>query len=79
MDNQVIYQFMRNQDETVFLSLRNYKNRHYLDLRVFFQSKDSPDMRPTKKGLTLGIEYLAELKKGILVCEKQLASLKTES
>ncbi len=72
MDNQVLYQFMRNQDETVYISLRDYKNKKYLDLRVFFQPKDSEDLRPTRKGLTLGVEHLAELKKGISICEKQL-------
>ena len=79
MDNQVLYQFMRNQDETIFISLCHYKNKRYLDLRVFFQPKDSPDLRPTKKGLTLGVEHLSELKKGISACEKQLQTLKTES
>lgn len=80
MDNQeVLYQFNRNQDETVYFSLCNYKDKKYLDLRVFFQPKDSEDMKPTRKGLTLGVEYLSELKKGISICEKQLQSLKTES
>ena len=79
MDNQVIYQFTRNQDETVYISLRNYKNKKYLDFRVYFQPKDSEDMHPTKKGLTLGVEYLAELKKGISICERKLQTLKTES
>ena len=79
MDDQVVYQFSRNQDETVYISIREYKNKKYLDLRVFFQPKDAEDMKPTRKGLTLGVEYLSELKKGILSCEKQLQSLKTES
>ena len=72
MDNQVIYQFSRAHDETVFVSLCDYKNKKYLDLRVFFQPKDSEDMKPTRKGLTLGVEYLSELKKGITICEKEL-------
>lgn len=72
MNDQVLYQFSRNQDESVFVTLRDYKNKKYVDLRVFFQPKDSEEMKPTKKGLTLGIEHLSELKKGILICEKQL-------
>lgn len=72
MNDQVLYQFSRNQDESVFVTLRDYKNKKYVDLRVFFQPKDAEDMKPTKKGLTLGVEHLGELKKGILICEKQL-------
>ncbi len=79
MDNQVVHQFTRNQDETVYMSLRHYKNKKYLDLRIFFQPKDSEEMIPTKKGLTLGVEYLSELKKGISICEKRLQTSKTES
>lgn len=79
MEDQVLYQFSRNQDETVYVSLKDYKNRKYVDLRIFFQPKDSEDLHPTRKGLTLGVEYLGELKKGISMCEKELQKLKTES
>lgn len=79
MNNQIVHQFTRNQDETVYMSLQLYKNKKYLDLRIFFQPKDSEEMIPTKKGLTLGVEHLAELKKGISICERRLQATKTES
>ncbi len=79
MDNEILYQFSRGQDETIYFSLNDYKNRKYLDLRVFFQPKDSDEMRPTKKGLTLAVELIPELKKGISICEKKLHLVKTES
>ena len=74
MDNQILHQFSRNQDETVYFSLREYKDKKYIDLRVFFQPKDSDEMRPTKKGITLSLDLLSELKKGIAICEKKLAN-----
>ena len=72
MDNQILYQFSRNQDETVFFTLQEYKERKYLDLRVFYQPKDGDEMRPTKKGLTLPVDLLPELKRGVFACEKKL-------
>ena len=76
MDNQVVYQFNRNENESVYVSLREFKNRRYLDLRVFFQPQDDDEMKPTKKGLTIALELLPELKKGILICEKTLQGQK---
>lgn len=72
MENQILYQFARNQDERVYFSLREYKQRKYIDLRIFYQPKDGDEMRPTKKGVTLSLELLPELKKGIVACEKKL-------
>ena len=72
MENQILHQFSRNQDETVYFTLREYKDKRYLDLRIFYQPKDAEEMRPTKKGITLAIELLPELKKGIMACEKKL-------
>ena len=74
MDNQILYEFSRNQDETVYFSLREYKDRKYIDLRIFFQPKEEEEMRPTKKGITLALELFPELKKGVGACEKKLAS-----
>lgn len=75
MENNVLYEFSRNQDETVYFTLREYKQRKYIDLRVFFQPKDGSEMRPTKKGITLALELLPELKKGILACEKKIQAI----
>lgn len=70
MDDQIVYEFQRNQDETVYFTLREYKQRKYIDLRVFFRPKDGGEMHPTKKGITLQLELLPELKKGVAACEK---------
>ena len=72
MENQTIYQFPRNQDEFVYFTFREYKQRRYIDLRIFYQPKDSDELRPTKKGLTLAIELFPELKRAITACEKLL-------
>lgn len=74
MNDQVVYQIARGNDEAIFFTLREFKNRKYLDLRVFFQPKNEEDMKPTKKGLTVTLELLDEIKKGILACEKEVLS-----
>ena len=74
MDNQVLYRFNRNQNDSIFISFREYKGRHYLDLRIFYQPENQEEMRPTKKGITIPIELLGELKKAIISCEKQISA-----
>ena len=75
MENQVIYQIPRSSDEKIYVSLREYKERKYLDLRIFFRPKEGGDLRPTKKGVTLSLELFPELKKAVALCEKKLAVL----
>ena len=72
MENKTLYQFTRNSDEVVHFTLREYKQRKYIDLRIFFRPKNDHEMRPTKKGITLALELFPELKKGIAECEKKL-------
>lgn len=72
MTDQFVYQFLRNETESVCISIREYKQRRYIDLRVFYQPEDGTDLRPTKKGITIGLQLLPELKKGIIALEQQL-------
>ncbi len=74
MEDQILHQFSRNQDETVYFTLKEYKDRKYIDLRIFYQPKDAEEMRPTKKGITLSIDLLPELKRGVFACEKKLSN-----
>jgi hypothetical protein len=73
MENQLLYRFNRNQNDSVFISFREYKGRKYLDLRIFYQPEDQQEMRPTKKGITIPLELLGELKKALGSCEKKIA------
>ena len=72
MENQIVYKINYRQGEAVYLSIRNYKNRVYMDLRIFFKPKDSDEMRPTKKGITVPFELIGELKNGFLALEKKM-------
>ena len=61
----VIHTFHKNPDEEVRLSLKQFKDRRYLDLRLWYQPSSGGEYLPTKKGLTLSVEFLPELKRGI--------------
>ena len=69
-EGRPIYRFQKNPEEEIRFSLREYKERYYLDLRLWFQPSTGGEYHPTKKGLTLSVEYLAELKKGLERAEK---------
>ena len=62
---RVIHSFQKNPEEEVRFSLKDYKERQYLDLRLWFQPSKGGEYLPTKKGLTLSVEFLPELKKGV--------------
>ena len=70
---QVVHSFRKNESEEVRISLRRYKDRAYVDLRIFFEARDSSEYLPTRKGLTLEAGLLAELKRGIEKVRKKLS------
>ena len=74
-DVQVVHYFPKNAEEEVRFSLREYKDRQYLDLRLWFQPARGGELRPTKKGLTLAVDFLPELKKGLDRAGKAAAEL----
>ncbi|MCH5149058.1 MAG: transcriptional coactivator p15/PC4 family protein [Spirochaetales bacterium] len=50
--------------EPIFISLSNYMNKKYLDIRKYY--KDSADeFKPTKKGITMTLPQLKDFIKSI--------------
>lgn len=60
-----IHSFNKNQDEEIRISVKKYKGRHFIDLRLWFESKKGDGYHPTKKGVFFSIEHLPEFKRGI--------------
>ena len=73
MENHLVHQFNYGQNDAFYIRLKEYKDKRYIDFRIFFLPKGTREMVPTKKGITVNAEFVAELKKGILACEKELA------
>jgi hypothetical protein len=74
--SESVYEIQRGQDQVICFRLREYKEKTYLDIRVFFKPEDSQEIHPTKKGITVGIDLMPEFKKGVFAVEKKLQSLK---
>lgn len=56
----------KNSLEIIRIAESTYKDKKYVDLRIFFRkSTDDPDWKPTKKGLTIPLELLDEFKKAV--------------
>jgi single-stranded DNA-specific DHH superfamily exonuclease len=72
---QVIHTFQKNKEEEVRFSIREYKERQYFDVRVWFLSGEGGEYHPTKKGITLSLELLPELRKGIERVSRQASEL----
>lgn len=65
MDKKIIHAFPKNTDEEIRLSAGEFKEKIYLDLRIFYRDQETDEMRPTKRGITLALDHFSELKKGI--------------
>ena len=58
-DRKVLHEFKRNAEETVRVSLSNFKGRTYIDIRLFYTDANE-ELAPTKKGITFAFSRGAE-------------------
>lgn len=63
--DRVVHTIRKGSKEEIRLTVRPYKERRYLDIRIWFQPPEGGEYRPTKKGITLGLEFIPELKRGL--------------
>jgi len=72
MENQIVHSMKRTENEEVRVSIRSFKDKVYLDLRIFFKSAQSGEWIPSKKGLTLSTELISSLREGLEKAEQAL-------
>ena len=72
----VISKFWKNRrrNESVRVSLSEYKGHSIIDVRVFATGTDGID-RPTPKGVAMGIGRLSELAKALVKAETKAREL----
>lgn len=51
----------KSDNERVRIALHEFKDKMLLDIRTYYEAEDG-DWRPTKKGISLSADKLAELK-----------------
>lgn len=61
--------FTKGQDE-VRVSLSEFKGARYLDVRLWYKPKDGGEHKPTKEGVTLGLNRIKELRQCLEEAEK---------
>lgn len=62
-NDQIISAFQKSETDEVRLTLRHFKGKAYLDLRVYFRTKDAGEFKPTRKGLTFPVKHAADLER----------------
>jgi len=63
----LIYEFQKNALEIVKIELTDFNGEKYLNVRVWYDAGKgaAQEFKPSHKGLTLNLDKIAELKKGI--------------
>ncbi len=64
----------RNATEQLQISINSYKDKKYLDLRIYYTTDDGANWLPTKKGVTVSPDNLVTLKDAV---EKAMEELLT--
>ena len=59
-DDRIIDSFKRNATEEVRATVRTYRGKQYMDMRIYYLD-DAGEYKPTKKGINLSVELLGEL------------------
>ena len=62
----------RSATERLQVSINTYKDKKYLDMRIFFTTDDGMNWNPTKKGVTVSPDHLVEFKDAV---EEAIAQL----
>jgi len=67
MENErvIICEFKKGSGEIVKVTVGEFRGQYYLDFRVWYYPEGSEEIRPTKKGISLHVEMIPELLKGI--------------
>ena len=78
-ESRLIYAFPRGQDEEVQIAVRKYKSRYYMDLRVWFKAKGEDALYPSKKGISIALDQLPELRKGMDRLSKASENLRQDA
>ena len=64
-DAKILATIPRNATEQLHISINSYKEKKYLDLRIFYTTDDGANWLPTKKGVTISPDNLVTLKDAV--------------
>lgn len=68
-----IYEFEKSPEEKIIAEVSEFKGRHLIDIRTFYQADG--EWRPTKKGINIPLEKLPELEAAVDKIKEASANL----
>ena len=70
-EDKIVASFKRNPTEEVRAGIKEFKGRRYIDLRIYYMD-DQGEWKPTRKGISLATDFMAELKQAVEAIETEL-------
>ena len=77
-DAKILATIPRNATEQLQISINSYKEKKYLDLRIFYTTDDGANWLPTKKGVTVSPDNLMTLKDAVETAMQELLTVEEE-
>ena len=71
-DAKILATIPRNATEQLQISINSYKEKKYLDLRIYYTTDDGANWLPTKKGVTVSPDNLMTLKDAVETALQEL-------
>ena len=68
----------RTATEQLQISINSYKDKRYLDLRIYYTTDDGANWLPTKKGVTVSPDNLLTLKEAVEEAMQDLLTVEEE-
>ena len=70
MSKEVVFEIPKGKYEKIRITRGEFKDRVYLDIRIFFIEQNSGELKPSKKGITIPLAFLPQLTSALIHCEK---------
>ncbi len=77
-DAKILATIPRNATEQLQISINSYKEKKYLDLRIYYTTDDGANWLPTKKGVTVSPDNLMTLKDAVETAMQELLTIEAE-
>lgn len=77
-DAKILATIPRNATEQLQISINSYKEKKYLDLRIYYTTDDGETWLPTKKGVTVSPDNLTLLKDAVETAMQELLTVEEE-
>lgn len=68
----MVKSFSKNKFQEIRVGITEYQGNDLIDIRTWSQAKNSDEMNPTPKGVSINVKLYPELKEAVLALEKDL-------